>query len=309
MLRLIGWLVWSLGIGGFLGGCFAPFENSTPLCEERPNHPACRTFTDASVDQSVPDASRCNPPCTDSVCNEETGLCVECVTEANCDAGEMCWPDNECGECIMDTNCPDRAAPVCNTTNRVCGSCTDPTDCDRFLDARICDAGTCVLCTVADPSACGGRPCTPGRQCSEFPFGMQDQCEPCDTDENCDTGLRCVEMMFDGVTSAVCLAPQEGACPRGAPASIRGPSVSGAGGTYCGPDPARTTCEAYLDMLSVDRDCVDSSQCAPGGVCRDVAGMFCTIPCDGNADCPNETSIDRCVDDTATMTRHCGPNS
>lgn len=77
-----------------------------------------------------------NEQCTDSdepLCNVSVGRCVECLTDANCDASELCEDDGECSArpipCTSALQCVGSEDPFCHPTQEVCVECANDSHC------------------------------------------------------------------------------------------------------------------------------------------------------------------------------------
>jgi Cys-rich repeat protein len=124
-----------------------------------------------------------NPDCPSGlVCNEERGLCVECLTNAQCPNPPLtvCHPQtNTCVQCASNTDCTEPARPVCQPTTNTCVGCLTNGDCPT----GVCHMNRCVQCT--SDAQCGGT--TP--RCNQ----ATNTCVAClpGASDNCPTGQRC----------------------------------------------------------------------------------------------------------------------
>jgi len=96
-------------------------------------------------------------PCTDSLgctslglltCDTESGTCVECLTDDDCD--QVCDAETQtCRACISNSECGDDS-PICDSLNTgQCLPCATNTDCaniNPFLPICV-TSGSCVACT------------------------------------------------------------------------------------------------------------------------------------------------------------------
>lgn len=92
-------------------------------------------------------------PCTSSrmcpglVCDTTLGYCVECVTDADCVAGNLCRASN-CvpppTACTTDRECSAMGL-VCDTAMGHCAECVRASDCptDRYCSAGVCVPDVC----------------------------------------------------------------------------------------------------------------------------------------------------------------------
>ena len=101
-------------------------------------------------------------------CNESTGMCVECLGDRHCQAGETCDPSTyTCqtsggGSCCPGGGCP--SGYVCNETTCQCetsgggGSCQEGAPCQSDAD---CGGGTCNPLMYTCSCGGGGGNCQP----------------------------------------------------------------------------------------------------------------------------------------------------
>ena len=143
-----------------------------PACESD----ACRDCVarDACAATSLlfchPRSGACAVPCdpdapsgaancpTDRRCEPDLGVCVECVTSADC-AGERAACDTtsgRCVECVDSTTCAG-TTPVCDTTARRCVGCLGDAQCAPAGEVCLVEEQRCVQCrTDAECPAPGG---------------------------------------------------------------------------------------------------------------------------------------------------------
>lgn len=203
------------------------------------------------------------------VCNSATGLCVECVTDAECGNKGLCDPGTnvcECepgfhacnGTCVNDisiqscgdscTPCPDdpNGNPTCDgkTCGLMCGpgysfdadtaacvQCTQQADCTD-PSASVCDLGTCEPCTVgADCAHLSDTPICDAGACVECSAADDSACNG----NSCDTATGTCTTTPKGSVDRCgsCLADSE--CTAGhacAPMDFKGSARSGG---YCLP--------------------------------------------------------------------------
>jgi hypothetical protein len=93
------------------------------------------------------------------ICNQETGLCVQCLPDQDqCAEGQYCAADNTCQTgCADDSECPDELS--CNLSTHLCVGCVGDDDCPA---GSVCSAAesTCVPgCTADHPCPAGERCC------------------------------------------------------------------------------------------------------------------------------------------------------
>lgn len=86
-------------------------------------------------------SSACTQECTNGTqCNPHSGMCVECLTQADCggDAGMLCDPKSfECVQCVKRTDCDEHLACVAGA----CGACMNDDQCGD--GAKCDDDGKC----------------------------------------------------------------------------------------------------------------------------------------------------------------------
>jgi MYXO-CTERM domain-containing protein len=108
--------------------------------------------------------------CSDGPCDTsvQPGVCVECMSDADCDFGSERLCDlgtRICVECKRDADCsnPDAFGPLCDTRNNSnsCVECLSDADCP--LEAPSCENSGCNSKSCASISDCpAGTECTSG---------------------------------------------------------------------------------------------------------------------------------------------------
>jgi hypothetical protein len=293
----------------------------------------------AGAEAGAGGALPCDGACTGPkpACDLASNTCVECIGKTDCkDAAKPACDTttNTCVECTDKTDCTDIAKPLCDTTTEACVACLQQSDCKAAtaskcdvgqckpctMDAEcsniagkgVCNAGTCVQCTIAKEAVCGGKSCNPKTlACTTTSVGTVLACEPCLADSECtggnqpDPDARCVPMKYVGVArvGGFCLRRVSKTCARPYNIIVNGTSLSGVPTeSYCGIDQDATRCEAVLDLVNSQsctdgkdtscgctRDkngnCTDSGQ---GGLCRIVGpnANQCTYACGSANQCP-----------------------
>jgi Cys-rich repeat protein len=105
-----------------------------------------------------------------SFCNTSKGRCQQCVTAAQCPAGEVCTAETgSCSiRCLEDPDCAGSSRPICARSSGVCVECALSDQC--VAPRPLCEprSGRCVEClSNAD---CGGRLCEVGEYHCENHF-------------------------------------------------------------------------------------------------------------------------------------------
>jgi len=270
------------------------------------------------------------------VCNEDTGLCVQCTPdEANECGGDTPFCDRfECVACVADSDCTDPTEAKCDDMLKECVECDDRAQCDNvegFLGtANACSEGECVDCTPeSEDASCPGDPvwfvCDPDTNtCTSTPAGSRAECETCVFDSECGDGgvpsedFRCVPMYypdestrFPDADTGFCLKIFEpGGCqrPYAVPITDRQSLSDSTLRSYCGIDEALTTCPA-VNALRADDECPggDDAECPTGGLCRDLGlPNRCTYLCGLPAQCPAVAPADTCGNSGSGSDDFCG---
>ncbi len=259
------------------------------------------------------------------VCNQSTGVCVQCTPE---EAGEcggatpLCDPVlSECVACVGDADCDDPTAAKCDDESKECVPCDDRAQCDDVEGlpgtANACNAdGECVECTPdSEIDTCaGGVSCNPATEtCTTTERGSRAECQTCVADSECgDQGapsedFRCVPMFypdastrFPDADTGFCLKIFEpGGCRQPYAititdrSSLSDPTLR----SYCGINELLVTCTA-VRALELNQECPggDDGECPTGGLCRDVGGLpdRCTYLCGLPAQCPPDPPANTC---------------
>jgi hypothetical protein len=177
--------------------------------------------------------------CTNNTCTTTPGRCLDNEDCAPSPATPVCDPSQDlCVECLSDADCQNDF--TCDSETEMCippGSCSTNADCAPFSQTRVCDPGPgiCVQCLVqldCDPGqdcendVCvntGLDGCSPSNPCPNSSFcavadgGMT--CEsspPCTTTEDCVTaapGTLCVNAECSNCASST--SCEEAAYPSG----------------------------------------------------------------------------------------------
>ena len=211
-------------------------------------------------------------PCEADYCDEDNDVCLECLTDADCDDDNLCTDDtcvdNACVNAPVD--CPDDGE-FCNGTE----ACDDAT-------------GEC---------ASSGDPCAAGETCNE----EEDRCDVCAADAECDdTNLCTDDACVDGQcenTPVVC--EDDGLFCTGVEECDPADGLCKSSGDPC--DPATETCNEETDTCDPGTPCVEDTDCLDDLFCNGVetCGMdgFClagTDPCDDGLFC---NGVETCDED------------
>jgi hypothetical protein len=215
---------------------------------------------------------------------------------------------NECIQCRSNSDCSNAAASVC--VAGTCTGCTDNSGCNSISGKPVCELavsatgavgqGTCVSCTPANESACGGNSCNPAtKTCTNTSIGSVVTCHACVADSECTSGTRltarCVSMNYKGSPhGSYCLQRADlVTCAQPYTVTFSSSSLSATTSEpNCGIDQNATTCEAVLNLLT-PTTCTRSNTCGAGlgdGQCQNLSvvgpqNMRCTIPCTAPTEC------------------------
>ncbi len=132
-------------------------------------------------------------------CDEASGSCVQCLSDAHCDNGLFCDGQetcNEYGQCESGDE-PCDGYDYCVEESDSCANCLSDDDCDNglFCDGQeTCNSGACID---------GTAPCTADQECDED----ADECvtlAECQTDDDCNDDIFCngPELCIDGECQA-----------------------------------------------------------------------------------------------------------
>ncbi len=241
-----------------------------------------------SADVPVPTDARVscssNRDCTATgqLCDTAAGVCVQCLTGAQCTgAGEVCLGHR----CVAGTPCASSRTCmglVCETTRGVCVDCLADVDCT--VAGEVCRANTCV------PAP---RPCRSSRECSvsdQVCDTARGACVDCLTDVDCSAGQFCgaenlcrAQVCVPNATSCVDVMRVRVCDARGTAAADR----------PCGPSEvcAMNRCQPRVCMPG-ERSCGSATQtrvCNPDGL------GYTTAMCAGALTCSAGACTD-CVD-------------
>jgi hypothetical protein len=244
------------------------------------------------------------------VCDSQTGECVGCLQDTDCDG--VCI-DNTCTECRQASDCPTDN-PICDTATNLCAPCQTSTDCAARPDTPVCDSGMCVECTASEQDHCTGVCDTGQRLCTDIAPQSAQQCDECVSDAHCMAGMGCVMMegsAEDGRRVSIgnyCLWREDASNPgpdgscsvlQQTISSLDATSIDGVDATFCGP--RTTTCAA---LKTFDLTCGSDADCGHpdvvDGLCAIGVGR-CTYPCMSGLDC----GLVMCTPDADLLTNVC----
>lgn len=254
---------------------------------------------DGGEDAAARDAGAC-AACDAGRCVD--GGCVECTaetedTDCDVDAPRCNEATGICVACIANEDCSNATRPLC--VDFACRGCEPGPECAAFDASRpVClGTGECVECTVSEPDACGGNPCTTANRCSAYVAGTRRACESCDTDASCaDAEHYCVPMQYAGVDrpGGYCLEAVSAGCeqPFSIATPVRATLSEVTGLTFCGINETLATCEAVRALLD-NQPCPDGNddECPESGLCRTVGVLpdRCTYRCSNPEQCMDPT--------------------
>jgi hypothetical protein len=230
----------------------------------------------------------CGDP--DLVCDKEAGLCVECVTDADCGALESC-ADAACAAQICTPGqwacTPSGAAALCDDTGL---ELSVPVDClgGTCFDS-VCLVGPgCVETPVAGPCE-DGDVCTVGDACSggTCVSGAPDDCDDGDacTLDTCVTGAGCSHVIQEAACDDGDVCTTFDTCVFGD--CVGGPPLDCDDGNPCTDD----ACDPVLGCQAVANDaaCDDGDACSTDDVCADAACVGGPPPdCDDGNPCTDD---------------------
>lgn len=145
---------------------------------------------------SAADCDRGQPICG------AAGVCVECVSNANCQGDDVCDAvSGKCSKaCATTADCAG-SERLC-AARGVCVECAASSDCEP---GQTCVAGDCITHCASDADCGGGHPscivdtgecveCTSDAECSADKPGCvlsEHRCRDCSNDAQCNDGKRC----------------------------------------------------------------------------------------------------------------------
>ena len=275
-------------------------EDDGPVAEDTP------TGDTPALDTPPPppdvDGPCLNPAdCPGGACNQLTGECVGCLTDADCGEAAaclalVCVPDVPCDS---DKDCKDA---VCDFAQGVCVECLTDTDCPKD---ELCKDASC------DPAP---TPCESSKDCNDLGMVCDKLalvCVDCVTDADCNEGEWCgashcapkvcvagfIQCAADGART--CLENGSGfgpsvACTDELPCTQDGCTA----GTGCVHSPSSGPCDDL--NACTDGDMCGETGCVPGAALDCADGDPCTTDtCDPLTACAHGPSSGPCDDGDA----------
>jgi hypothetical protein len=195
-----------------------------------PDIPILTDVPDGAATGSCARASDCAAPF--STCDTVNRRCVQCLTAAQCGAGQVCV-GTRCQTPVACQTSRTCMGLVCDTARMVCVECLSGVDCPT---GQVCRAQSC-----APPAPT----CMSSRQCSMF-------------DQVCDlTRMVCVDCVDDRDCAMGTLCGPESVCR---------PQVCTPNATSCVSPSRQRSCDAR-GAAQTERDCGGNETCA-GGRCQ-----------------------------------------
>eukprot|EP01130_Rhizamoeba_saxonica_P018441 TRINITY_DN9231_c0_g1_i1.p1 TRINITY_DN9231_c0_g1~~TRINITY_DN9231_c0_g1_i1.p1 ORF type:complete len:1382 (-),score=311.07 TRINITY_DN9231_c0_g1_i1:39-4184(-) len=295
------------------------------------------TVNDHCLDFSLPvcdidyTCKRCDESineCDDgSVCDEATGICVECIGNEDCDGGLICdLSSGICRPCseVVFGNCPNGG--VCLSESDICVDCVFNEDCPNEQD-YVCDVNECVACNVATEAECSfglicnnnsGKcvQCISNSDCPEIqnPICDSEKCRPCVSNTDCEDDPelgdvciqsrgRCGDCPEYDLPSKFC-SSDEPIC-----SSLTHSCTTCTGDSQCIDDFFSNCVSGSCSECKTDGDCRDNLKCDSNG----TGCVYCTSDsdCDGSQTCTSGfcegcSSDDDCLLDSSP---YCSSNT
>jgi len=172
--------------GGGFCGCSASSQcSSGDICDT-----TTLVLNGVCVAPCTSDAGACAPGSLTPYCDASSGLCVPCLTNAQCiaaDAGTICLPGVGCASCQTDSDCKDPATPHCLFGS--CVQCETAADCPANAPGCNFVTNSCGSCTLnsdcASGEGCLNSACAPICESGPVPDGG---CASCTVDSDCPSG-------------------------------------------------------------------------------------------------------------------------
>ncbi len=132
----------------------------------------------------------------EGVCDTTSGLCVQCLTNAQCTdvLSPFCVSGN-CAECNADADCAalDAGTPYCSQAlGGLCVECTAPSQCPTDNEGCDSSGGNCGSCTLSadcpSPLGCGESSGLCAPFCGTQAASGAPDCAACASSTDCDGG-------------------------------------------------------------------------------------------------------------------------
>ncbi|MGM0575858.1 MAG: hypothetical protein ACQEXJ_09035 [Myxococcota bacterium] len=238
-------------------------------------------------------------PCTDDICDPDTGECSHEPNEAPCEDGNACTDGDTCSggscqagpelDCDDDNPCTkDTCLPAAGCVHQVATEAT----CDDGDPCTIGDAcvdGACVpgdFLNCDDGNLCTVDSCGPDGECHHEPIGhLCEDDNPC-TDEACDPDKGCVYPYNNDPCDDGKLCTEGDTCTNGV---CKGSPVPVDDGNPC-TDDACLEGEGVVHTANT-LPCDDGDACTLGDTCADKACVSGgkTPDCDDDNPCTDDT--------------------
>ncbi|MHB8418439.1 MAG: hypothetical protein ACYDCL_10215 [Myxococcales bacterium] len=270
--------------------CLSDADCGSLLCDTQPGDPnygvcvsGCTSSSqcdggvcDLTSDSCLPDCRAPGfPGCSASgpICDPATGLCVACLTTANCTGGLRCSPQNhQCVSCLSWADCP---YDVSGCLNGNCGGCATAADCPPHDGCS-----SSGFCYCNDDQGCGGDVpvcVSPGGNGT----GISSGCGCTDSSQCCGASVVCAP----ATTETFGGRDANGACRRSC-------TLDGCRGDLC--NPANGVCQRCL----VDADCgsgfCDGGACVNCSIDADCASLDAGTPFCAGGSCVGCLSYTQC---------------
>ncbi len=212
-----------------------------------------------------------------------TPVYTGCATNADCEVGEACYANGDCGPvagCTTNADC--EAGETCDA-NGDCGpatgGCTSDADCQA---GEVCYAdGTCG----PGPGGCSSNDdCPPGNVCNLGTGECQSIGGPCSSDTDCGLSERCfLKSGWCGPAGDPCATDSD--CPQGQLCHTPTHTCQAPNGS-CATDPSECTDPCRENYECRNNQCIGVPVCHP--LCSRCDGGECSNLCAN----PHEPNID-----------------
>ena len=254
-----------------------------------------------------------NNPCTDDLCDPETGDCTFEDNTASCDDGDLCTSDDACksGACVGSlVDCTEVSGlclqPLCNPLSGQCDlPLVDGTSCndeDLCNGVEVCAAGQCIGGTAVscddDENPCTDDVCNPLDGSCGVVVGNG---APCGGEDPCAGGAACQDGICQPGAPVVC-EDDGNDCTQDVCNALDGKcGIPAENGASCG-DINGWTCLASIcqcEQVCDGKECGDDGcggtcgTCDAGFACGPLGQCTCEPDCNGK-DCGNNDCDGSC---------------